>query len=733
MATHTHQYFVRGRITDGDSNDQPGDALLECINLDLDLSLGEMQPRPGLAEYVTLGAIPTIDGDPYIGTDDELPAAPNGGAWWWWSGCLWDSGITTVQSNLLVILREKTFDGWKDAYAVYSNAPFKGNGNAFALLTNPALETPYCRPIAVNGQVRVALGSAHDSMIHLNLCEEGDLTLPSTGGPAVVITDTTDVIGDSGEGGMVRQGWLWDWSKLYWSGMGTAAYVLAEDGITITEIAPATTAAALEDSAKILVALVPEYDDYDRQYSIPMIYVARAASTARHIQITIRPTALDYNKRIRGFAVYGQRTERVDRIDDLEPRRLFTITMKEIAVTASYYVTGDSFLVTEGTWGADSKGRALSLHANANEYSYLPKDADVDDEISVKPSGFMLRRKRLYAWGINGDPGQSKFAVSIPDTNDSGQLDVFYKITRIWRDGSKATVWAEEWMDRMYLWNASNSYWIDLEQRNDDQTMTLDTGYGIGTTYPRTIAKGGSALYWANNEGIYRFTSSSPVNIVEDYWMKEYRKISRARKESMVVAYNEPLDELWCAIEVADGLQNVYVYSARSNNWRLYRFFWNPATSLTTFIITGMLNTADGYFLLYGSHAGGGNAVFAFGEGTYDNGTPIAYYMESQRIGNRSTWQTPEIVTIAWDPGSLNKSLEFKIYANKAKVRYSSIFFPGSRKRWSKIRPRKVREYRFSLTGRVDSNDQSVGFGEYESPKIMQITIDTSESKMRTE
>lgn len=735
-----HKYFSRGRETDGDSNDLPGESMRECINIDYDEDVGLARPRPGLDLLTFLGDVPTIDNAPYIGGDDELPAAPNNGTWMWYDTVLFDSGIETVQSNAVVIVRELANGAWEDQWCVYSNAPNGGNGNLFSLLTPDPLNVPVCNGKAINGQVRFALGPSDDMMIHMNLCEEGDRIMPF-----LTVTPVTQSSQLPGEGGKIVNGWLWDYSKPYWSKMGGSHYEIADD-VDLTWPAAAYPAEGLEE-CDTLFALVPVYDEYEQQYGVPLVSTVSkglfsAVSWPVVFEIEIRPSTTTYNKRITGFAVYGQRTNRTDRADDPEPRRLLTISMQNLAVSAVWRITRPMFASPEGVWSADSKGRALSLNMSDAAASTIgsvtgtrlnPSEAHVDDEISVKATTLTIRRKRMYAGGINKDPGQSRFAVSMPDDNSSGQLDVYYKINRIWRDGSRATVWAEEWMDRLFLWNADNSYLIDLEQRLDDQVMTIDVGYGVGTRYPRTIKKGGNALYWANDDGVWRFTGGAPVNLCEDKWMREWRNISSQYKQNAVGGYNARRHHYWLAVQIAFGLWNVYVYSAVSNGWRVYRLLWSDATNQTEFEPQGFFSDEQGRLCVFGSQGGGSRAYVHDYVSALDGGAAVVCLLESQWLGHRNMWHVPDKLRVEWSAGSGQKSLAFSLYANRSETPYHVSMWPPGRTQRARVRVRTVREYKFRLAFRVDPGDLPAQLGAYIPPEVREVAIDTHDVKMRTE
>ncbi|HOJ04101.1 MAG TPA: hypothetical protein PK916_08860 [Bacteroidota bacterium] len=748
MAKHVHRQFARGRITDGDSNDIPGDALLECVNFDLDTGIGEARPRPGLAAYTDLGAVPTVDDGPYDGTSDALPACPNSGEWRIWNVVRWDSGIVTVQHNTMLIYREYATGAWQSEYAVYSNAPNGGNGNLFALLTPTPLSVPFCRPRVINGQVRLALGPEDDYLIHLNLCEEGARTYPT-----FTITSADDRSEALGAGGNVRQGWLWDWGKPYWSGTTAGAYDLGSTSSILVSLADATTAArpALEFCGYKL-ALVPVLDEYDAQFSTALVVELSkdywGANGNKVFELTFNITDDNYNKRITHFAIYGMRIHRTDRVDHQELRRLYMIPFSALVGSQTYYIDDTMFESPEGVWSADSKGRPITLHWDdavaslaTNITRLSPLASHLDDEISVKPSGFMIRRKRLFAWGVNSDPGQTRIAVSALDTNDSAQLDVFWKLNRIWREGSSATVWLEEYMDRMFLWNTHNSYFIDLEHRLDDQVMTLDVGYGIGTPYEQTITRGGSALYWLNDDGVYRFTGSSPENILIDSWYREYLALPRSAKASAVVGYHDERDELWLVLNVSEDpvfapYTVVYVYSVADANWRCYKFFWTWTANADemNLEIRGMFTDAQRRHVLYGRIVSSGSTVLLrFGNETrLDDGGGIPCYLESHWIGTRDAWQKPHKCYVARDAGSASRPFTLSMYANRENAAYATITFPSTRNRLARLRARTVREYKFGVRVDVDASTIPASLGGYRDPVIQQITIETTDETMRS-
>lgn len=729
---HKHKYFSRGRMTDGDSGDMPGDALSESINADLRAGPGMARIRPGLEHFTLLGNLP-------VGSSGyTYPAEPNGGDWWLYDGIQWDSGITTVQPNSLLVYRERDASGdWEDAYILFSNAPLGGDGGSWQLLTEAALSVPYCRLDTMNGQVRVRMGPANDYMILMNLCEEGSRVLPNL---TVTTSTTPSPQLAPGAGGNVYAGWLWDWGKLYWSATSSNTYTVttpATGGQLYPSLVAAGARAPLEKCGYV-GAIVPVYDDYDEQYGIPYFFTIDKQSwafTDAVIKITFNISDDSLNKRITKFAIYGQKVDRTNYIDNNELGRLLTVPVASLTSSYDVYIDDSLFDSIEGVWSADSKGRPITLHAGdktgslAGIWTLPPLPSYVDDEISVKCSGVMLRRKRAFAWGINGDPGQSRFAISQPDDNTTGQLDVFWKLNRIWRDGSRATTWAMEWYDRMFLWNAHNSYWIDLELRLDDQTMTLDTGFGIGTSMVRTIAKGATGLFWANTNSVYRFSTGAPLDLCLNVWRDEWLAIDETYKTRAVAGYCNYRSEYWLAVQTDTNQHTVYVWSDVHQNWRAYRFGWNSQNGETEIIPHGFLNDAEGRFLMYGQMRSAGTSFLARFDGTEkrDLGLTIELLIVSHDLGERDQEMVLDRIDLQRTTDANSENMHVDLYVDEFTDASATVIFPPTRKKAVRVRRGlRCNSYRFGI--RASLSDESAV-----RPAIKQISIDTTDDIKRSQ
>lgn len=730
---HQFPHFARGYIGDGDPADLPLDSLSNVVNLDLDVGVGLARLRAGLDTYTDLGTLPDLS---------NAAGPPNGGTWFWYDVIQWDSGITTVQHNTLLVYRELNNSNprtWEDAFLIYSNAPEGGNGNDFTLLKNLTTDyfaVPFCGLDAINGQVRVRMGPGTDGMIHANLCEEGDRTLPT-----MTITSGTTASPQLpfGAGGHVYKGWLWDYWKLYWSDVDSSdVYAMGQTGQIAIAYASATEN-PLEECAYV-GAICPVYDDVDEQYGVPLVFYVQKGHISKNqrIKITFNIAAGsgDYNKRIAKFAIYGQKKDRTNRVDDTNVYRLKTVAFSSLTSSVDVYIDESHFSAVEGTWAADSKGRPLTLHAGDKSGSSLssparldPKGEYVDDEITVKCAGVMLRRKRAFAWGINHDPGQTRIAISMPDTNTSGQIDVFYKINRIWRDGSRATTYLMMFYDRMFLWNAHNSYWIDLEQRLDDQSMELDSGFGIGTSIVRTIAKGTTGLFWANHNSVYRFSTGAPMDLTLNAWREEWLAISDARKDNAVAGYCNYRAEYWLAVQTGDDEFSVYVWSDVKDNWRIYRFGWDETQDTTEIIPMGFFNDALGRWVLYGRLRTGGASFVARFDGTshLDLMQSVPFELQPQWIGERDGEMVLDRLDLQRATDANSENVTVTVYLNEITTAASdTVIFPPTRRQAVRLRRgQRCNNYRLRVRGTL-TNEVAV------RPAIKQMTVETVDDIKRS-
>lgn len=723
---YSHRYFVRGRITDGDSTDVEGQALLECLNLELDAGIGQALVRPPLREETVIGG------------PDNLPAAPQG--YVWYDVCTWDSGINPLQHNTMLIYRRKSNTGaWEDYFCIYSNAPHGGDkGYATqweALELN--LAAPVCNPTPVNGGVRVALGNQTHSMVHLSVVESGSRTYPS----GITITSTTSRTDPYGAGGKVVNGWIWDHRRLY-----------VNTGITAVSSASATAANPLptgswrfacilvwDDGAVQYGGAVTIDGDYILQYR-PLTGIPLASLTLTFSA----DVSGQWSKRITHVAVYAQCFDTPDGDDDIDWYRV-ALHPFNAGFTTPIVITGEEYWNAENVWSADSVGRVMPT-----------TKAQAEDDIDIKCAGFVHRRKRMYAWGIAGDPGQSQFAVSVKDNIISGQIDVFPRTNRIWIEGSRATTHAVEWSDRLLQFTAVNAYLIDLEQRIDDQTMKL--GIGTGTTYTKTIAVSDGGVFFANADGVWLYRGSLE-DVTYNAWKREWRRIPEAYRQEAVAGWNRERTEYWLCVQLAAQHYRVYVYCADMNArmWKTYQFFTSsspdpiqpvaPGSQQTvpvedwtcTFEPRGFFHDADGAWLIYGRDTQNRMHVYEFREWedtlAYDES--VIYYalatqwqgvradeqllgrLDLQRARIQPTYSSPTL--------SENHLMLATMYMDRSRVPVHVAVFRWLRRMAARLRLVRCSEYMVEVRGRWEADRPGS-----ERPAIYEITVDTHDQKKRT-
>lgn len=768
----SHRHFVRGRITDGDSADVNGDALSECINLDINEGVGMAVLRPGLDDVDGLGELPTLSGYfPYGRLD-------------------WQSGTTTVQDNTMLFFRRRNVSGaWENYWSIYTNAPFLTAGGTASAITAAewtVLENQQafsaCNATAFEGVVRIALGNATDYRIFMNLCESGSRAYPN--GLTVASTTTATYGAGIADGGKVYKGWLYDAGKLYLSDLWSRVSIIAR-GQTSSDF--------YLESAKLEIAVVPRYDgDRAPQWSLGLYAVITkspfiAALTGyRFESVEIQTnfsgaTTWKFSKRISHLDVYVRLTERDGLPDWTDFRRLYSIPFNN-ALTGSvgtnvvaYSIDAGTVVRDEGRWSFDSDGRPMVVGGTDTEPDiYMdvgtgsptavgkfklttPDDTAVDANIAVKPTGFMQRRKRMYAWGINGDSGQTKIAISARDNIQQMQLDVWWKLYRISWEGSRAITSLVEYRDRMLILDQHNAFYVDLEQRLDDQAMGLDTHAGLGTTLTRTIVRTDEWVSWANSDGVWIFDGFQIRNLLAQdregtggTWLEEWRRIDEQYKAIAFAGYNKGREEYWLAVPTHEidevPVYSVYVYAVKQNarNWRVYRFFWTRETDTTDeyigFVPTFFHLDLDDNYTMLGIDGSSNVHVYALAErGTDDAGTQIDYTVSSQWLGSRSDALIPytadfiRVHTAAGVGEPEYDTIAMKLYADRLGAPYHTVQWPTTRKDAARISARRMREFKWSIEGSFKKRLDAQGNVRTDIiPELLELSFDATQHQKRS-
>lgn len=686
---HTHSHFKGGLVTDNDSSDNPGESVFVALNIDLNTDDGIAATRKGVEDYAELGDLPEPAGYRLF----EV--------------CCWDSGIVTVQHNTMLIFRR--WDGaWKNYFLVYSNAPNGGNSSTATAadwtdLTNgTAFSTAICRPIASNGQVRVALGNQLDYMIHCDLLNGGGVSASRVYPEAITIDRLSNRTSELyGQGGLIYKGWLWDHGRLYYN---TDTIHVDADPVT------GTSGNGLP-FASWKIACVWVIDEGDMQFG-PTIKIAQTAYTQaefvvidrsnvdylaindpRAIRLTFHTAGAKWMKRATHVAVYVQRYEEDNIIDDDDWYRIKMIPFDSSFDGLTFDIGIKEYLNIEGVWSVDGGGRPMPA-----------TKAQAEDDIRVKPSGFMQRRKRLYAWGCQDDIGQSRVRMTIPDNIQGGQLDVFWKMNKIWREGSQEVTGLVEWMDRMLMFNAHNCYYIDLEQRIDDQYMTIDTGFGIGTDNWRSIVWTPRGVFWFNETSAYKFTNGRPVDLMFRKIRREWQAIPAAYRAAAIGVYHQAEGEFWIVVQTGDYQTTVYVWAddPKRQCWVTYRFQYDSDTGITYFVPNGAFNDRDNRLVLYGWKRSNGDSVaYRFGSSFDDAGDEIVCQMGSQWIGDRRSemvLETLDILRRQYVPTQLTSTNKYRVrlYVDRHDdIVAEDLFFTFMRRHPATLKRQRVLEYRW--------------------------------------
>ena len=742
----SHRHFTRGFISDGDSTDLEGDALSACVNLDIVDTIGECRARWGLAAHTF--AFPSS-----IGTQSNL-------ALWKW--VRWDSGVGAVQHNSLLVFRRYNYatDTWGDGYALFTNAPYGGDAGALnrwwgltqagnAEYTGGAADiydATDCNVAIEEGQVYVAFGrsSAGVPLDYFVLKDMVDDQLYPTGRqlPLDLIDGATIWTRSYGAGGRVRNGWLWDYAKPY------VKDVMGE----ITFAFSTTVSGVALPPGDYSLAVVVVYDE--TQYGLGKVATfykgawGIASSPLQGVSVTWSITHATYSPRITGFAIYAMGRNIDGRADDTDYVRITTLPFDNTLTTYTYTMRWADYMKSEGTWASDSKGRPMTFPDFTEATlafgvvltkTWTPDDGCVDKYISVKPRGLMVRRKRMYAWGIADDSGQTRIAVSTQDDIRGAQLDIFYYINRIYREGSQATTALLEWRDRALLFNRHNLFWIDLEQRVQDTYQTPSAGYGIGTAYHRTIVRTERGVFFANDDGIYKFSSS-----IEDLTYRrikeEWRRIPSAYKQNAAGGYNPKRDEYWISVRTAgagasDRVYTVYVWhdDPMAQNWRIYRFDQAGTTTdaPTAYRMDGLIVNNDFELVLYGTAASYVPQFRALTQDATDAGTAIKFLLRSQWYGVRAdesvlhTLNLERRLTENADAIG-DYTMYVDIYGNREEgTPYATYAFPNTRRLAAPMRRMRVNQYQFAVRGSWSATTDTI------PPAIYEITLDSADTRKR--
>lgn len=639
MGKEVFRRFERGMRYDGDSQDQYGDAYSLMTNFEVN-SQGEIGIRFGLKTYTGLGTLP----NPGAGIDLVRVFQ-------------WDSGIVNVQHNTLMIYQDGNAGATLGEWWIYTNAPEGGDGHAWTALET-GITAAYMNPIALNGTVRIATG--HDDskgyseyLILVNIMRgEATRTYPAGLTIAAANSYTAWTVG---AGGKVYKGWLWDYGKLYWSAQVSptdSTYLLSQQITFGTELT--ATAGSQYDRVEECtydLALAMGFDGEDetqigivRAYHIESQWISGTAGYGGVVLwVNHNITTDTFNKRISKSILICRRTQRTLGEDDPDYYIVAEWPFDHNLSVQKMYVDNKMLSAPKGDWTYWGGGRPIYLDELSMVYGIGNLDATddiLDRDVAIRPEGFMRRRKRMYAWGIEDDEGGQKIAVSYKDNITNAQPDVFWKLNRIWADGSNKVTHLELYNDRMCLINRRQMWLLDLEQRIQDTYFDSSSYIKHGTDLTRTIVQGDGALFFANDFSIYMLMGSRVEDIAEDAVREVWQAIPAADKANATAAwcdYNGRASYMLIVKESQHVTQeanppgvpaDVYTYCytvfeyrlrAGGSGWFLHRFRYEHLPGITHFNPRGLFEDPNRQFVFYGME----------NETSAAAGTPVVLYMDA--------------------------------------------------------------------------------------------------------
>ena len=718
--------FQHGWVDTPDSGDLRGFRVFK--NLDTRYSAGNtgLRVRPAVDVWSTLSNMPNP-------TDYTLYRIER-----------WESGISTIQTNTLLVYRSASATSGRYGWRFYSDAPDGGDGATWTNHENVdnSVGSADIEIETIKGAVRIFMGNQQNYRILINLVPDGVTRNYCT---ANMTVSTTGVTGRAaalqlGAGGTITKGWLWDYGKLYqpWSTPQLDIQVAASrddtKGIPVT----------WTDVNAFVIAVAPEYDDPGQvgvpwgYTTLPYFMAAVGIGGGGYFTFAVQmetEAGFIFSPRIKSFGVYARMTMQ-DGSGDIDLTRVGTIDVNSLPNVGAGFATVFTLdgavwqSQTVRSWFGDTENRPLpafpAAGAGADAETSAAAITAEENAITIKAAGAMISDERVYAWGSDDDDGQTHVRYSeLP--GQFGSYDVFREEFEMWKGGVKYAIEKlVSWNGRILELHRTGVYYCDGYNENRADRWYIyhsDTvGIGLPHAYRRTLTVGSKAVYWANESGVWRFADDRPDNILTGRLLDVWLNISTANREASIGGYNHKRDEFWLAVRSGDGLQDTsyaysyWVWSEDQPQWKLYE--------LPTRVTPWGMWTDEGVFLIYGpTTIANAPEVLEFeADVDIDYGiTPISYAIKSQKTGERSRLQIAKSVDLQRLCDS-DHTMAVSFYVNGNTAISSTVRFTGSNTQMITMKEIAFQSVEVYLSGTYSGGTR---------PEIYELSVDTVTMKKR--
>lgn len=755
------EQFKAGYLTDGASRNAIGYG--EFTNLDLDFGEGIVGLRPSVNTYSIKNGIY----DRAKGLKSTSIPAVTG--YFLEHVYQWSSGVRRQQINTLLVYRstlarDTAANSGIYQWKIYSNAPALSRANAgtsdpyangahndwtlLEPLSGDYLWAPSVRVKASGGALRIALGNhdwtsdyainqnSNDYRILIDLCANGDRSY-CTGTQTIKRTDAPDVSKPLGAGGHTYYGWLWDYGQLYhpWDSatrvVGVNPVPKAIDPFgggdaSIPVIYAALSNAASLDVAEYAILLAPIYDGSPDQVGVPFVYKTTKFPQKGDLKFLLRVIAGHYySPRMVAIAVYVQRTDHpAGPMSDF--LRVKTIDMNDLAAAGSNYdVLIDQTLfsghVGEGSWAADTNTRPLMLESLTNyftsptlyqiAYSAAAWHDAEQEKITVKPVGFAQQKEWMFAWGVEGDPGQTEIRISTL-ASDRGMFDVWWKDDVAWKGGmSEPVTYLLEFDSRIVQFSANHVYEIEpadpLRSRDSYIEGSDSHAGGVPLAFVDTICVGHHAVYFANHKGVWAYRGGRIENIARGFWLGEWLALTDVKREASRACYCHARQEYWLQAAPGTVPHPVYVYrddDVETRLWRVYKF--------ANFRMQGAFRDENSQHVMYGTYGITAQRMVLFDDPDAgdkqdfwnDGPQSIDWALACRDFGQRTEDMIADVVDVKIERPS-NHTVTLTMYGQRSAAAWETLTIVGSntdeRMQFSVL---ECNEFRWKLSGSYTGN-----------------------------
>lgn len=744
-----YNQFIRGICEDGDPTNDGASPLVELVNLDIIRS-----DDPTAEGYDTMLRVrPAFDFYTDGGLDNALLPSPTGGRTWY-KAYQWQSGVKTVQTNFLLVFRKARGSIWD--YEFHTNAPALSAGAGINTwwMAETDVYAPEITVVMESGRLRITLGNTDQGMsgsrtndyrILVDLVPgEGQTRTYFTTGATVTratVTGRANIL-PFGAGGVIERGWLWDYGYPYdpFKLPGASG---AQIGLAIQEVSTSTI--FLDADWSVIVAQV--LDDDPEQ--IGAQYVANFKKDINLSPIAVFAgmiTGAAFSPRTTALAIYVRRTNHSSG-DMNDALRVATVPVSTLSATwpgsptlfqIILLVDNDTLIsgstniygggTPQGAWAPDTQNRQIYPTGTGTGQTTTTQNVET---FHVKPKGLTMRKETMFAWGTGGNQAQALIRPSAIN-GSRGMYDVFPDSEGVWKGGVSLGInLLAEWDDRIVQFHDTAIYHMepqdDIRARDSYLHGADSFGYGMPMDFVQSFVKGKTALYFANDYGIYAFRTGRVENLLDGKRFKRWNFVLTPEARRTCIAGFYPLDEeLWLAFQTDPADPSswvIWVYrddGTGISQWRDYKIApevpnGSEANYVPAVFKGFVCDVEKGWFIPYGTFVSQHNAQRnVFMQFNADNAatdedfsTPIANIaaLDARSIawsvapkfqGNRHQDIVVESVDVQT---SATETLTLELYANDHTTAYHTRSLTQGRDYVHSLKPRRCYNFRWRLSG----------------------------------